>query len=381
MFPMVRRKRSLFFERGVSHGQLRIFPMICNICGSSRGKTFQFDFPFYRHLDFSKIADSGTIFQCDKCFGVCYSGSNEIKDIYSSDEYVENKKTFHVAYEKPGECTTVYSLQAEYLSKEAAPNSLILDIGCFDGKLLSELRCRLNHATLYGFDVSAKNRQYITDDIHFRHTDLSSINLQFDLIILVNVISYIEDIQGLMANLKRLLKRTGRIYIETTNIDEDPCQILYGDLYNSYNCNLMTNLLGLYGFGFEPFQIHWAARSLSGMAQLTNNGGTLLEDDGVVSTCLTKLNELKEGVCKIRRKFKVLGTTLNASLVYNLTPETVECFIEENPSKQGGMFNDLQILHPKTLVRDDLLVLPYGRASQKIKKRFEKYYPCEVLCF
>jgi SAM-dependent methyltransferase len=94
----------------------------------------------------------------------------------------------------------------------------VLEIGCATGDLLAMVRPERG----LGIDLSprmvAKARQkypqleFLESDAVFFDTDT-----RFDCIILNNLLEYIEDIQGLFQNCRRLLTPRGRILISTLN--------------------------------------------------------------------------------------------------------------------------------------------------------------------
>ena len=284
--------------------------MKCAVCGSAKGQSVRFDFPFYRHLDFARIADRGRFFRCGECYGLSFDYSQgggqkiDIDAIYQGDDYIKIKRTSHVAFgSKPDEYAATYELQADYLAGAIrAENPAILDIGCFDGKLLKEFRKIFDGAELCGFDVSVQHERYFSDDerIRFYHTDLSGIDARFDLITVVNVINYVEKIGDFVGHLKRLLKKDGMIYIEAMDINKNPCQILCGDLYTQYNRDLLQNLSAFYGLRFGILDTRWAPRSIGGMARFdSGRGGNLVDDKGIFA-CLEYLNNLKDMAEKIK---------------------------------------------------------------------------------
>jgi hypothetical protein len=202
------------------------------------------------------------------------------------------------------------------------------------------------------------------------------------MITVVNVITYVKNIPSFMKHLKRLLSKTGTVYIETVDIEKNPCPILYGDIYSNYNKRLLKNLLGIYGFEFKACKTTWTPRNVGGFAEKIVSG-TALKEDKTIYKCLAYLDTLKKGVINLAKvkMVKVLGTSINASIVHSLIPQKIKCFVDENPFKKGSTFNGLKVEHPKTLDKDDLLIIPYGSTSLGIKQKFDKLYPCKIVCF
>lgn len=363
--------------------------MNCRICG---GKTeiFKMDFPFFRHLDFKKIGNSGSISRCLNCFSLSLVNVDEVApdsvQIYKDDEYVDNKKTTHVSFSQVDDFfPTTYSFQAEKIVKKIKDsNPEILDIGCFDAKLLREFALRCPDAELFGFEVSPKYEKYFPKDprFHYFSGSLGSINESFDAITISNVLLYVSELSDFMIELKRLLKPGGIIFVECPDIDKNPCTILYGDLSSYFNLDLLTNLFSIFGFIFTPCDNEWAPRSIAGFATLSSNP-PLIRENRQIFECLNYLEAMKKSLGEIKYKsnIKILGTTMNAATVYNLINGQVDFFIDENPNKINTSFYGKPVYHPKALKDEDIIIIPYGKTSEAIKNKFRSKYKGSFVCF
>ena len=88
-------------------------------------------------------------------------------------------------------------LQAQIIAENCPSSPLkILDIGCFDGALLSELDKLIGCSAFYGFDVNPyiEKRFPSADNFHFLTGSLSDIDERFDVICLSHSMIYIKNI-------------------------------------------------------------------------------------------------------------------------------------------------------------------------------------------
>jgi len=124
-------------------------------------------YKFIRHQDFMPMANQPSeLIKCNFCHTIFIGEKkvfSELDKIYHGEDYAKNKKTEHVLFNqtdvKDEAMKTTYSYFADFIAKQISlsenNNECILDIGCFDGKLLIELNKRFPNATMHGFDVSA----------------------------------------------------------------------------------------------------------------------------------------------------------------------------------------------------------------------------------
>lgn len=91
----------------------------------------------------------------------------------------------------------------------------ILDVGCNDGKLLTEFE---GGNKLYGLDLNDQNLKY--NKIVFYKRDITKkINLKrkFDLVICLQVLEYLDDVDQALDNLSNFIKKRGYLIISTIN--------------------------------------------------------------------------------------------------------------------------------------------------------------------
>lgn len=165
-------------------------------------------------------------------------------------EYIENYMQFNNQIEywnsaSQGKKFTTF-LDFDLISRYIQPSSLIIDYGCGYGRTMDELYS-LGYKNLTGFDFASDMIE--RGKIDFPHLDLkTSVNNQIDcssnsvdLVLLFGVLTCIIDNQAqkeLIAEIKRVLKPVGMIYINDFLINADDRNIArynkFKDKYGAY---------------------------------------------------------------------------------------------------------------------------------------------------
>lgn len=140
------------------------------------------------------------------------------------------------------------------LAKEVLENSIILDVGCAQGrfgKTLKEKKC-----TVYGIDLDedaieyARNSGYydkvfvmdITDKNSYEYKEFTNTVNQVDVIIISDVFEHIADPTKLLLESSRLLKEDGIILISIPNIAHmDILLNLMNDKFNYQDMGILDN--------------------------------------------------------------------------------------------------------------------------------------------
>ena len=133
--------------------------MKCNFCNHSKGnKIFKTNLPSFRHLDFEKISTKSNFIQCKKCGLINVinnQNSKKNEKMFKSILYSKSKQTNQKKFFKK-KIFFRNEIQSDLISKELELKSNILDIGCFDGKLLYFLSKKLKKSSLTGLEINKK---------------------------------------------------------------------------------------------------------------------------------------------------------------------------------------------------------------------------------
>jgi len=340
-------------------------------------------------MDFSTFHNGpNKIGRCHECKTVFRIVDGEeqiaIDAIYTSEPYSKHEEPHMIVvdgYDKP---VTMPFMQAKLISPFlGVKQSSILDIGCFDGLLLSEIEKICNVHDLCGFDVIERPRFPVGSKYRFVKNDLDSINGQFDMILMSQSIQYIRDVHRLFQDIRRLLKPNGQLFIQVPDFSLKPCSLLLGDLYYHYNRIILKNMLNYMGFGTIFLDNPYFPRDILTVASFDENERvcSFLEDFSL-DQCLSRIDEITERLDKLEidKTFGVLGTTIEGAFVSYHLKDRISFFVDENPKKIGTEFQGKKIIHPESVLDKDVVIIPMGKSGEGIQERLSKKYRGNYLC-
>ncbi|MCU7837428.1 MAG: class I SAM-dependent methyltransferase [gamma proteobacterium symbiont of Taylorina sp.] len=362
----------------------------CPLCHATQVISYSTNYKLFRHMDFSNIAHKLVLAECEHCQLIFNLLNDNILAtsnlLFKSENYSESKQTQQTLLVSEFKHPVTRSfLQAEAISKILNKEKInILDIGCFDASLLQALDKKLKPALLCGFDVNPRLSLHFPNKNHYKFysNNLSDIQGQFDLICLSHSLMYIQDLAQLMRQLKYKLSKNGLVFIQTPDINKNKLSILLGDQFYYFSQINLVNIFKYFGFKTQVIKNPWFPREVIITATVANKK----PKQNIYSHQLPELlDNIDHTVNKLRQYHQhtnlyVLGTTLNAAFVDSILEHTIRCFIDENKHKLGTIFRNKKVKHPSELKSDDLLIIPYAKSSDKIKKEFEKKYQLQYLC-
>ena len=109
----------------------------------------------------------------------------------------------------------------DYIYRYCNKNDYILDIGCFDGKILKTLE-KSGYKNLYGLDFSdTANKSFIGSKIYFKHYDIEQDKIpfknKFDAIIYTDVLEHLFSPEKTLSDIKNNLTKKGKIFFSVPN--------------------------------------------------------------------------------------------------------------------------------------------------------------------
>ena len=373
----------------------------CVLCRSSDVESFRFPFPIFRYVNLlperESIAVVHRCLNCQMLFADHFGKEHEIRDYYHSAEYAAARPWTACTIVKDNEPpVTPYFLVADiigHLLKNKRPR--ILDIGCYDGKLLLELDRRFDSPELHGFDVSEHLGAQFTRKRNFRYWcgSVTEIEGEFDLVVMMNSLMYVDDTPNLMKKIFGLLNDSGIVLVVVPDVSKNKMGLLLGDEFTYFTPNILGNFFCHYGYELDIIDSKGAfPRHVIGVSRkktATAHGLPSYREDRRVYDALIYLIGLKWKleILKVRPKggseagrLAVLGIRLNAAVVSWALGDRIDLFVDENPLVEGWSFHGKPVHHPRTLSRADTVVIPFGETSKPIGERFERDYRAKVIC-
>ncbi|MBL4759665.1 MAG: methyltransferase domain-containing protein [Mariprofundaceae bacterium] len=360
----------------------------CPICGSTNVTVYDIQFPQFLHMDFSVFdADGGQIGCCKTCGAIFRkvdeSQAAKIEAIYTSTDYAQHDEPHTLKVEEYSKPVSLGFLQAEllkgYLPKQ---NVAILDIGCFDGKLLRELGHRCDAIDLCGFDVAVSPKFPKEKPFRFVSDDFKNIQGQFDLVVLSQSLQYIRDTTSLFEQIKSLLKPTGVLFVHVPNYLAKPCSLLLGDLFTHYTPENLSIVFAKAGFNFSLVKNSWFPRDIISIGYFHGDVPAVAQTmAGALEQTLDKITKLSTVArdLSLEQNFGVLGTTIEAAFIKSQLGHSVACFVDENPKKVGGTFYGCPIVHPRDLSDSDTVFIPIIDTGVSLQDRLDFDYRAKFI--
>lgn len=323
--------------------------------------------------------------ECERCglvFGPRNSERTEfVEAVFTGKDYpMRNVRRHQVICNRNGTTASPQDIQAELLSPYLTMEMpRILDIGCFDGSLSVAFSKIFRNGVFHGFDINENLSEVYPQGSRFGFFTgaLDLCEGPYDLIVLSHSIQYIPDVSQLMRDLKSLLAPDGLIFVQVPDFSVNPYSLLRADTFYHYTAGSLADIFAANGFSVNPVATGQFPRDVLGMARLGGNegqqkrgsDGSLREALDYLYYCIQELSALKG-----KGAYCVLGTTIAAAAVNSVIKDKVDFFVDENPEKQGGEFQDKPVLSPLSLDDDSTLIIPYGDSARPILQRFEENY-------
>lgn len=302
----------------------------------------------------------------------------QIDAVYCGEAYLKHEEPHTLVIDRHDSPVPMPYVQAQLLAPYLMTANLsVLDIGCFDGKLLSEID-KVSHASdLCGFDVSERPQFPCGERFRFVTGRLETIEGLFDLIIMSHSIQYIRDIPLLFKQIRTLLKPGGKLFLQVPNFSVKPTSLLLGDLYYHYTPAIIDNILHYMGFELQILDNEYFPRDILAITlPVKRERDVSFISDKHFNHCLSRLAKMTEKFDQIPTSgvIGVLGTTIDAAFADHCLGARVSFFVDENPKKAGTIFHGKPVLHPNKLTDNHHTILPYGKSGLMIERRFKRLY-------
>ena len=354
----------------------------CLGCGSTHLFTFS-DFQVLPRItsDSRPFPAGGTLRVCNDCSLIQKNPDNdwlaEIGRIYESySAYWQADGDEQIVFDS--EAGIVRRRSEVLLSKlfETLPppeEGRALDIGCASGATLRALSTHLKNWALFGHDLDSRNQEKLSSISRFERLfvgDIADIEGVYDQISLIHVLEHFVDPLKALSSLRGLLSPSGRILIELPNILENPFDILIADHVVHFSPPVLQKFVEKAGFTGILCETSWIRREITLVAAASSDAPTRhaayadnaaalqarkLVQDSIA--WLRNLIETAEEWTKTSRRFGLFGTSIAATWLASNIGDTVDFFVDEDPSRIGGEFLGRPVLAPSEVGEDDTLFL------------------------
>lgn len=346
--------------------------------------------PRFRHLDFTDIPGCLSLVRCNVCGGYA-NGTPEVAaeclaEFLPGEKYAASGQTEQSIYSKThGDAINRCELQSDHMLQHLRLPTFprILDIGCFDGRLLSALRKRLPNAELYGLDVNKQALQQIENrfniDFHAGHLHSFSAARDFDVIVLSHSAIYLPKLKESFDAIHSLLSPQGAVYLQVADLDRNPCNLLLGDQFRYFSSLGLSSALELTGFKVTHSHPEAFPADAVTIAYKSDKNVRARECHPKEADKKTAPHERLIDMARWLKEIGfedclTLGTTVNAAFADSILGTRNQGFVDENMRQGQGVFRNKPIKHPSELSKDATVLIPYFERSKHIAYRFRNTY-------
>ncbi len=362
----------------------------CPACGKVNDKVYLLGFTGFRHLDFSPLGTPATwtnsLCVCESCTLIyrLFDADQQraLAALYQSIDYAEHQEN-HLVH-NGDKLQRACEAQADALIA-ALPSRIsigaILDIGCFDGKLLLSLAQRTTSSRMVGYDIASRTDFPRLSGFEFWTGSLKQFPGLFDLILLSQSLIYIADLAELFTELDRMLADGGRIFVHVPNTASRPASLLLADQLFHFTRESLARLFLKHGYSVDFLTFHPFHRDILLLAYRHEKEPSQVDSVQSSESDIFKL--LEQSAMRIRavkgNEIAIFGTTIEAAFAHSLISERVSCFIDENPVKQEYLFGGLPVLSPQALNATTTCIIPMGTDATHLARRLAASFPCKFL--
>lgn len=207
----------------------------CPIC---RNQTF---IPFLTCKDFLLTSENFTIVSCGSChfkFTNPIPYANELGKYYASEEYISHSNN------AKGIINNIYKIVRNYtlsgkrklIDSLSKNKGVLLDIGCGTGEFLNV--CKRSGWETMGIEPGNDARKYASEKhqltVHESIESVKNLNSHFDIITMWHVLEHVDDLNGTIETLKKILKKNGTLLIALPNCSSHDA-IVYKEYWAAYD--------------------------------------------------------------------------------------------------------------------------------------------------
>ena len=247
----------------------------------------------------------------------------------------------------------------------------ILDIGAAMGGLLNVFK-QYNYKNLYALEPSISCVAYMKKEYQLNAyhggllDDFNDIfgQRKFDFIILSHVLEHIYDLQKAILNIKSILNKNGKIYIEVPDARRYAkfyvVPYYYFDIehINHFDKNSLSTLMGNYGFEnvYTQEKVMQVSETIKYPAFFEILELTQTSKDSITEYIkLSENNSINDTLQKLvfSQEACVVWGAGNYAKRLLANTDLIKCnisyFVDQDSTKQGKYINDIEIKHPDAL--------------------------------
>mgnify|MGYP000870954331 CR=1 FL=1 len=349
----------------------------CKICKAReiRSNQISVDLPTFAHSNFKLINKSSKYKICKNCGLISVlPNRNSLKFLksLSSKKYIYSNQSDQIKSFKKKSLKTREELQYNYLKKYLnKKNFNLLDIGCFNGKLIKIIK-RYNYKNnIFAYDTNKYLRKFFKES-NIKFSNKLNFNKIFDYIIISHSLQYIPNIQYFFQKIEKIINNETLIFIQLPNLNKNIFNHSFGDQYYLFSKEFLYNLSYKFNFKVIKFEENYFSNEIL----------MVIKKNDIISKKITKikkinsfikLKKIKNKLKRLEGKFYVFGTSINSAFINSYLKERNLGFVDENPKKK--IFINKMVFLPSSLKKSVKIIFTYNgnnSLKKRLKRRFSK---------
>jgi SAM-dependent methyltransferase len=355
----------------------------CHICKAILVEMGKFQSFFQVTSDCRPWKAGGRVAICSNCGTIQKPITNNLKrdveKIYSCYEmYMQGGGAEQVTFE-PSKGTGM-SRSQKILSwiQEVADideRGTMLDIGCGNGAFLKAFGSKYQGWKMSGLELDDRNRNNVESIIGVEKLhvgNIESIAGRFALISLIHSLEHIPNVVDSLKIVSSRLEQNGIMLIQVPNVEVSPFELLIADHFTHFTIDSLKVVLVNAGFEIEAFISDFVPKEISLLAKkrtkkLSNadqpaltplSNRSFINAKNIVSSHITWLQRIIQQGRDTEGRVGIFGTSNSATWLASTLGDKVAFFVDEDPSRTGGMHLEKSIYAPVNAPKDSVILMP-----------------------
>ncbi len=345
----------------------------CNVCGANLERIL------YRSLGGASITSLCEVWQGETvvrgCMRCSHIQTDELPDleVYYDHEYkilVESEEEDQIYKVVNGKPVYRTDHQIEVLLSKVTPPSgaLVLDYGCAKGASLRRLKQLRPDIVPHLFDVSTRYvdfwKAFASSDNWATYTPPDHWMSRFDLVTSFYALEHMAHPHEALTAISKMLKPDGIMYGVVPNVVTNPADFIVADHVNHFTVSSLRRLMEQCGFRVCSIDDTVHEGAFIFIAQLGREQARTQTTETKFDPAVEHLAKYWSSASTQVREFEAANSTGRRAAIYGSgfygtfiatclrDLSSIECFLDQNPHRQGKPLLDRPILAPAELSPD-----------------------------
>ena len=339
----------------------------CNICDGPLGMPVYESARPFSITSLCQVLEGHTrVWHCARCGHTQTAPLPALEKFYAEDYHIltdsEEEDQLYVVQEGQKIFRTEHQVTTLLGKLDLSPNAKVLDYGCGKAATLKALHGHRDGIVPHVFDVGEQYHDFWDTFVPAENQAVNEVPAEwagcFDVVISFFALEHVAAPREFVAEAHRLLRDGGTFYFLVPNVFANTADLVVTDHVNHFSENSLHRLLADVGFAVREIDgtAHNSAwvviaekNDADGIAPPTNSVGdavnTMVEYWQEFGSRVRVFENASNGESAIYGS-GFYGTLIHANLE---CPESVNCFLDQNPHRQQQILLEKPILAPEVL--------------------------------